>query len=281
MSKKNDNSKKATKKEDIDILSEDDLDPDEEINIEDEDLDEEDEGLDDEDGDKKKDAKEVDISEVEDVITEDEDTAAVTSPSPTIDDEDEEDKSFVKEPEDENEVTDDEDEFIEKTKTVEFESGKIQVSEEERNKVVDRLNWLRSEGRKDIAEKLKVARDFGDLSENAEYEAAKKEQAFIEGEISDLQQRLELMEVVNYHEIKDDEVHVGNIVEIERESDKQVAKYFIVGSFYESDMFCEPKKVSTDSPVGGALIGGEIGRRIHVRLPHGRTEVLKILNISH
>ncbi|HOO64285.1 MAG TPA: transcription elongation factor GreA [Synergistaceae bacterium] len=138
------------------------------------------------------------------------------------------------------------------------------------------LIFLRTERRSEVARKLEEARGFGDLSENAEYHAAKEEQAQVEARIHWLDSRLSKAKVLDVTSMDTSKVALGTTVtfmDLERETE---FSYTIVSS-EESD----PKKnrVSASSPVGQALLGKESGDEIQVRVPKG-TRSLKILNIS-
>lgn len=129
------------------------------------------------------------------------------------------------------------------------------------------LDTLKTEGRIDIAEKLKVARSYGDLSENSEYDEAKSEQAKIEARISELEYQLEHSVIIDSTD--KDEVSMGSKVTVERISDKTESVYEIVG-FAQSDP--ANGKISDESPVGMALIGAKKGDTVVVEAPIGNLE---------
>lgn len=129
------------------------------------------------------------------------------------------------------------------------------------------LDYLKTEGRIDIAEKLKVARSYGDLSENSEYDEAKSEQAKIEARISELEYQLENAEIVD--SIDKDAVSMGSVVTVKRLSDGLQAKYEIVG-FAQSNP--AEGKISDESPVGMALVGAKEGETVVVEAPIGNLE---------
>lgn len=129
------------------------------------------------------------------------------------------------------------------------------------------LDYLKTEGRIDIAEKLKVARSYGDLSENSEYDEAKSEQAKIEARISELEYQLENAEIVD--SIDKDAVSMGSVVTVKRLSDGVQAKYEIVG-FAQSNP--SEGKISDESPVGMALVGAKEGETVVVEAPIGNLE---------
>ncbi|HPQ37380.1 MAG TPA: transcription elongation factor GreA [Synergistaceae bacterium] len=152
----------------------------------------------------------------------------------------------------------------------------IPMTREGYEELKEELIFLRTERRSEVARKLEEARGFGDLSENAEYHAAKEEQAQVEARIHWLDSRLSKAKVLDVTSMDTSKVALGTTVtfmDLERETE---FSYTIVSS-EESD----PKKnrVSASSPVGQALLGKESGDEIQVRVPKG-TRSLKILNIS-
>ena len=129
------------------------------------------------------------------------------------------------------------------------------------------LEQLKTEGRIDIAEKLKIARSYGDLSENSEYDEAKSEQAKIEARIQDLEYQLDHAVVVESTD--KDTVSVGSTVTVIRKADNAKVAYQIVG-FSESNP--AQGKLSEDSPVGKGLIGAKIGETVTVEAPVGNID---------
>ena len=127
------------------------------------------------------------------------------------------------------------------------------------------LEQLKTEGRIDIAEKLKVARSYGDLSENSEYDEAKSEQAKIEARIQELEYQLENAVIID--SVAGDHVSMGSKVTVVRDGKEYV--YEIVG-FSQSDP--SNGKISDESPVGKALIGASIGEKVTVEAPIGMLE---------
>lgn len=136
------------------------------------------------------------------------------------------------------------------------------------------LEYLKTEGRIDIAEKLKVARSYGDLSENSEYDEAKSEQAKIEARINELEYQLDHAEIVDTTD--KDAVSMGSKVQVKRLMDNFEATYEIVG-FAQSD--ASNGKISDESPVGKALMGAKVGDVVSVEAPMGILEI-EILNID-
>ena len=127
------------------------------------------------------------------------------------------------------------------------------------------LEQLRTEGRIDIAEKLKVARSYGDLSENSEYDEAKSEQAKIEARIQELEYQLKNAVIID--NTASDKVSMGSKVTVLRDGQKFV--YEIVG-FSQSNP--SQGKISGESPVGKALIGAAVGEKVVVEAPIGNLE---------
>ena len=138
------------------------------------------------------------------------------------------------------------------------------------------LEELKTVRRKDVAEKIKVARGFGDLSENSEYDEAKNEQGFIESRIAQLEAMLKHARVIDNDDLSLEHVSVGTHVKIEDE-DGEVEEYDITGST-EADPL--NGKISDESPVGAALMGQKVGQTVTVTLPNGGTIDFKILEIS-
>ena len=127
------------------------------------------------------------------------------------------------------------------------------------------LEQLKTEGRVDIAEKLKVARSYGDLSENSEYDEAKSEQAKIEARIQELEYQLKNAVIID--NTASDKVSIGSKVTVLRDGQKFV--YEIVG-FSQSNP--SQGKISDESPVGKALIGAAVGEKVVVEAPIGNLE---------
>lgn len=136
------------------------------------------------------------------------------------------------------------------------------------------LEALKTEGRIDIAEKLKVARSYGDLSENSEYDEAKSEQAKIEARITELEYQLDHSEIIDMAE--SDAVSMGSKVIVKRLKDNFEATFEIVG-FAQSNP--AEGKISDESPVGKALIGAKVGDTVVVEAPIGNLEY-EILGIE-
>ncbi len=143
------------------------------------------------------------------------------------------------------------------------------------DKLAAELEQLKTSGRKDVAEKIKVARAFGDLSENSEYDEAKNEQAEIEARIEKIEGILRTAEVISEADIDTNHVSVGTVVKVhDYEFDEEV-EYAIVGST-ETDPFAN--KISSESPIGAALLGKTIGEEVNVAVPDGTIKI-KVLDI--
>ena len=138
------------------------------------------------------------------------------------------------------------------------------------------LEELKTVKRKDIADKIKVAISFGDLSENSEYDEAKNEQAIIEAKITQLEAMLKVVEVVDTDELSTDIVGVGSKVRILDMDMGEEEEYQIVGSAEADPM---ENRISDESPMGKGLIGGRINEEIDIEVPAGMMR-LKILEIS-
>ena len=133
-------------------------------------------------------------------------------------------------------------------------------------KMEEELDYLRSVKRGEVAEKIKVARSFGDLSENAEYDEARKEQSFMEGRIQELEYILSNAQVIREEDLKSDVVNVGSVVTVYNETRKKEKVYSLVGSS-ETDPL--KGKISQDSPIGAALTGHHAGETVQVTVPSG------------
>lgn len=140
----------------------------------------------------------------------------------------------------------------------------------------DELEQLKTVRRKEVAEKIKTARGFGDLSENSEYDEAKNEQAFIESRIAQLEGMLKNVRIIDGDELTFEEVSVGAHVRLEN-AEGGLVEYDITGST-EADPLAG--KISDESPVGKGLLGKKAGETAEITLPSGKTVVYKVLDIS-
>ena len=140
-----------------------------------------------------------------------------------------------------------------------------------------RIEYLRGERRREVAERIKEAREFGDISENAEYDDAKNEQAMLEKQISDLEDKLASARVIDEKSVDTDVVNVGATVHVKDQKTDKSVKYRIVGS---AEANPSENKLSNESPVGRALIGHKRGETVSVSVPRGPARKLKITKIE-
>lgn len=152
---------------------------------------------------------------------------------------------------------------------------KVVLTYEGLQKLESELQELKTVRRKEVAEKIKEARGQGDLSENAEYDAAKAEQAEIETRIVELEKILRNAQVIDEDEVGVDEINIGCKVKIFDMELCEEVDYAIVGST-EADP--SQGKISNESPVGAALLGHKVGDVVEVEVPEGKLE-FKILEI--
>ena len=155
-------------------------------------------------------------------------------------------------------------------------SKQVTLSAEGLKKLTDELEYLKTTKRKEVAEAIKTARAFGDLSENSEYDEAKNEQGAVEQRIADIEAMLKNVKVINEHEIKTDTVSVGTIVKVYDKTYDEEVEYTIVGSNETNPL---EYKISEESPIGKALIGAAVGEEVIAETPGGEA-VMKILQIS-
>ena len=155
-------------------------------------------------------------------------------------------------------------------------SKTYKFTEEGLKKLEAELEDLKTNGRRDIAEPIKIARGYGDLSENSEYDDAKNEQAKIEARIVELEAMLKNYEIITDDEISGDKVVIGVTVTIKDANSKEQFTYAIVGSA-EADPISG--KISEESPVGKALIGHKVKETVEVELPDGKA-LYKIVDIK-
>ncbi len=155
-------------------------------------------------------------------------------------------------------------------------SKEIILTQEGYDKIEEELEFLKTTRRKEVAERLKVAISFGDLSENAEYDEAKKEQAALEERIMKLENMIRVAVIIDEENLDLDVVTIGSVVKIfDYEFDEEV-EYTIVGSA-EADPYSF--KISNESPVGKSLLGRKKGEEVEVTVPDGIIK-LKILDIT-
>lgn len=148
------------------------------------------------------------------------------------------------------------------------------MTAEGKDKLERELEYLKTEKRKEVVERIKIARGFGDLSENSEYDAAKDEQAFVEARIQQLEQMIRNSVIIEDDETTD-VVKIGKSVTFKELPDGEEETYQIVGSA-ESNPF--EGKISNDSPMAKGLIGLSVGEEVNVSTPGGdiRVKILKV-----
>jgi transcription elongation factor GreA len=142
-------------------------------------------------------------------------------------------------------------------------------------KLKQEIDYLTSDKRREVADRIRTAREFGDISENAEYDDAKNEQALLEQRIATLEERLRNARVIDKKEIAKDVVSIGSKVRLRDIDAKQTFEYRIVGS---AEANPAENKLSNESPVGKAIIGKKKGETVEVAAPRGAMK-FKILEI--
>lgn len=138
------------------------------------------------------------------------------------------------------------------------------------------LEYLRTVRRREVAERIRQAKEFGDITENSEYEDAKNEQAFVEGRILQIEKLLRNARVLDDGDVNTDSVTIGSRVKLKDLNNGEIMEYIIVGSA-EAD----PRRlrISNESPVGKAILGQKIGSIVQVSVPIGMLK-LQVLDIS-
>ena len=157
-----------------------------------------------------------------------------------------------------------------------MEEKEVILTQEGYDKIEKELEFLRTEKRTEIAERIKVALGFGDLSENSEYDEAKNAQAENEGKIAELENKLRHAKIIDEKEIDTDTVQIGNTVKVlDIEFDEEI-EYTIVGS---TEVNLAENKISNESPLGTALLGAKKKQTVEVNAPAGIMKY-KILDIT-
>ncbi len=139
------------------------------------------------------------------------------------------------------------------------------------------LDTLRTERRRDVADRIRVAREFGDIAENAEYDDAKNEQAMLEHKIAQLEERLLNARVIDTGDVDTSVVSVGSVVRLRDVDAKETVEYHIVGS---AEANPAEHKLSNESPVGRAILGLKKGETVEVTTPKGGKIKFKIMEIK-
>ena len=140
-----------------------------------------------------------------------------------------------------------------------------------------KIDHLSGDRRREVAERIKEAREFGDISENAEYDDAKNEQAMLEKQISDLEEKLRSARVIDAKLVDTDTVNVGATVHVKDQKTDKSTKFKIVGS---AEANPADSRLSNESPVGRALLGHKRGDVVTVDVPRGPKRKLKITKIE-
>lgn len=147
---------------------------------------------------------------------------------------------------------------------------------EGKKKLEDELEEYRLKRRPEVIKRIKIARSYGDLSENSEYESAKDEQAMVESRIAQIENMLQYAEIIDNEDVDKDEVSMGRTIIIQELPDEEPEEYQIVGES-ESDPF--NSKISNESPMAKGLLGHKVGEVVEVEVPNG-TIKLKIVKVD-
>lgn len=156
------------------------------------------------------------------------------------------------------------------------EEQEVLLTREGLQRLEEELETLKTVRRQEVADRIKQAIEFGDISENSEYEDAKNEQAFIEGTIMDLDKKLRHARIIDDDDVDVEKVSVGTTVILEDIDVGDKTEYTIVGSM-EADPL--KNRISNESPVGSAILGQTVGSVVEVGVPAG-TIKYKVLNIA-
>lgn len=140
----------------------------------------------------------------------------------------------------------------------------------------EELDYLIGTKRREVAERIKIAREFGDISENAEFDDAKYEQAMLELRISQIDQKLKNATILDMRKVNTTVVSVGSAVTVQDLNNGELIDYMIVGST-ESDP--ANRRISNESPIGSALVGKKVDEKVSIQVPKGLIEY-KIVKIS-
>ena len=157
-----------------------------------------------------------------------------------------------------------------------MEEKEIIVTKEGYEKLEKDLEFLKTEKRAEITERIKVALGFGDLSENSEYDEAKNAQAENEDKIAELEKKIRLAKIIDESEIDTKTVQIGNIIKVFDEEFDEEVEYTLVGS---TEVDLASNKISNESPLGSALLGKKKNEVVEVATPEG-TAKYKILSIK-
>ncbi len=164
------------------------------------------------------------------------------------------------------------------SKTTDISSiNKVLLTRSGLKKLQEELQYLKETSRKEVAKRLAEAVSYGDLSENAEYDSAKNEQAFIEGRILELEEQIRLAEIIEESKMDTAIIQIGSTVSLVRKDDKmEKCEYTIVGSTEADPMM---HKISNESPVGSSILGEKKGGIVEIKAPGGLFEY-EILDVK-
>ncbi|WP_461239362.1 transcription elongation factor GreA [Paucilactobacillus sp. N302-9] len=140
----------------------------------------------------------------------------------------------------------------------------------------DELETLKTKTRPEVIEQIKIARSYGDLSENSEYESAKEQQAMVESRVSTIEHMLQHLEIIDTDNVAKDEVSVGRTVTFKELPDEDPETYQIVGQSEADPM---SGKISNESPIAKALIGHKVNDEVEIQIPNGAMNV-KIMTVK-
>jgi transcription elongation factor GreA len=155
-------------------------------------------------------------------------------------------------------------------------NGKVYLTREKLTELEQELRELKTVGRADMAAKIAEARGYGDLSENAEYDAAKESQQHLELRIARLEETLSRARIIDTNDLQTDKVYILSLVKIQDQRTKQTIEYRLVAP-EEADF--EKNKISVTSPIGNGLLGKKPGDIVQIKVPAGLLEY-KIIEIS-
>lgn len=156
------------------------------------------------------------------------------------------------------------------------EEKSFPMTAEGKEKLAQELEDLRLKRRPEVIKRIKIARSYGDLSENSEYESAKDEQAFVEGRIAQIQNMLQYAVIIDNESVDKNEVSMGRKVTFQELPDEDPESYQIVG---ESESDPLSGKISNESPMAKGLLGHKVGEEVEIAIPNGTMKV-KILKVE-
>ena len=151
------------------------------------------------------------------------------------------------------------------------------LTKEGYDKLRKEIEHLSTEKRREVAERIRHAREFGDIAENSEYDDAKNEQAMLEARIATVAEKLRMATVIEAEGLSTDVVAIGSVVHVKDEKTGKSVKYTIVGS---AEAKPDQHKLSNESPVGRALLGHKRNETVAVKVPRGPARKLKITKID-